>query len=94
MAHSAEGPSSGANGFVKRPVALIGKERVVQKLPPNPCILSTTLCVVSGSPSADVALLVEADGFAGLALSTDFFLGVGLSLRLLLFLSKMRVICW
>ncbi|RVW99445.1 hypothetical protein CK203_038473 [Vitis vinifera] len=54
------------------------------------------LCVdhaLKGTRSSFCSSALEAegaDGFAGLALSPDFFLGVGLSLRLLLFLSKMR----
>lgn len=42
-------------------------------VPPDPCIMLMTLSVASGSPLADVALLVELNGFAGLALSSDFF---------------------
>ncbi|RVW74698.1 hypothetical protein CK203_047924 [Vitis vinifera] len=46
-----------------------------QKLLPDPCILLTALCPEFGSPSADAALLVEADGFVGLGLSFAFVLG-------------------
>lgn len=41
-----------------------------QKLPPNPYTLSTTLCFEFGSPSTNVALLVETNGFVGLVLSS------------------------
>lgn len=50
---------------------LIGKGMVLL----DPYIMSTTLTIASGSRSVDVAFLVEANGFAGLASSLDSFLG-------------------
>lgn len=61
--------------FFKRPLLLTGEGLRTQKLLPDPCILLTALCPEFGSPSADAALLVEADGFVGLGLSFAFVLG-------------------